>query len=268
MKHARFLLIRLLLLIPMALGAFSARVTLSALFTAITGRYGGGVFRAWKGLTVLGVLPSTVTNPNTAPQVKARELLSYLSKQWAILAFAVKDQWDAVAAYLTDQWDNFENEVGSHTVIRTQRGPFTGLDALVSAHSLLGSIDEWDSQDALIAAPVAVTAPSQPLDVVLAGDTDGITITWLDPASWGTNGTAGDVRVWAKSEDGTFFAQMSVFAAAGVQNTIITTLNASGGGQSLALTVGAYFIQLDAINEEGLRSAPSAVARILLAAPV
>ena len=244
-----------------------ARVTLSALFTAITGRYGGGVFRAWKGITVLGVLPTSVSNPNTAKQVKARELLSFVSKAWAALTFAVKDQWDAVAAYLTEQWDNFENEVGSHAVIRTPRGPFTGLDALLSVHSLLGSVDAWDSQDVLEAAPVSVTAPSQPTVMAASGDTDGIIVTWVDPASWGTNGAAGYVRVWAKSEDGTFFAQIAGTVANAVETFTITELNSQGGGQSLGLTVGAYFIQADGINAEGLRSAPSAIARLQIAAP-
>jgi hypothetical protein len=241
-----------------------ARVTLSALITSIAGRYGGGVFRAWKGLTVLGVLPSTVHNPNSVKQVKVRELLAYLSKQWTILTFLVKDEWDAVAAYLTDQWGNYTNEVGSHIVIRTPRGPYTGLDALVACHSLLGGCSLYSTGQPLISAPVGVGAPTCPIDVAAVGDTDGIIVTWLDPLSWGPNGTIGKVRVWAKSEDGTFFAQFVACVAAATLTFTITDMVPVGGATPVQIRPGPYFIQMDAINVEGLRSAPSAVVRTII----
>lgn len=244
-----------------------ARVKLSALLQSITGRYGGGVFRTWRGIPVLSSLPQTVSNPNTALQAKARELLSYTSKVWSSLTFAVKDEWDSVAEYLSSQWDRFDNETGSATVIKTPRGPFTGLDALVSVHSLLGSVGDWDSADAIVSAPVGVTAPSQPTDLELSGDTDGIVCTWTDPASWGDNGTAGNVRVWARSEAGTFFTQLYGSVAAAAETATIDKLRPSGGGGASALTPGPYFVQIDAVNAEGLRSGPSTVARILLEEP-
>lgn len=244
-----------------------ARVKLSALLQSITGRYGGGVFRTWKGIPVLSSLPETVHNPNTVLQAKARELLTFCSKVWSALEWSVKDEWSQVADYLTGQWETFDNEVGSATVIKTPRGPFTGLDAIVSAHSLLGSVDAWTSADALIEAPTGVSAPSQPTSLDISGDTDGIVCTWTDPASWGDNGSAGHVRLWAKSEDGTYFAQLAGFAAAAAETFTITELRPSGGSGPVALKPGPYFVQADAVNAEGLRSGPSAVARILLEEP-
>lgn len=245
-----------------------ARVKLSALFTSMAGRYGGGVFRNWKGLTVLGVLPDAVHNPNTAKQAEARGLLTCTSKAWSTLTVTVKDAWSTVAVYLSEQWDNYANEVGSHTVIKTPRGPFTALGALVSAHSLLGSCALWECGDALIAAPVGVSAPAQPLNLAVSGDTDGIVCTWDDPVTWGDNATAGNVRVWAKSEDGTFFAQLRKTVPSGTETYTITTLVPSGGSAGIDIVPGMYFIQLDAVNAEGLRSAPSAVGRVTIAAPV
>lgn len=258
----------MLLTIPMLLGAFAARVKLSALITSISGRYGGGVFRNWKGITVLGVLPDSVFNPNTVLQAKARTLLGCTSKLWSGFTVAVKDAWAEVAVTLSDQWDNYENEVGSHTVIRTPRGPYTALGAMVSCHSLLGSCDEWECGDAAITAPTGVTAPSQPMDVSVSGTTAGMVVTWSDPSSWGTNGTACSVRVWAKSEDGTFFAQLADCVAATTETLTITQLVPQGGSAPVTLRKDMYFVQLDAINEEGMRSAPSAVFRFELPDPV
>ena len=245
-----------------------ARVKLSALFTSIAGRYGGGVFRNWKGLTVLGVLPDSVRNPNTAGQVKARGLLTCTTKKWQALTVAVKDAWGTVGVYLSEQWDNFENEVGTHQVIRTPRGPYTALGAMVSVHSLLGSVDAWDCEDAVIPAPASVTAPAQPLELAVSGTTAGLVCVWNDPASWGNNGHAGNVRIWAKNEVGTFFAQMAGFAAGAVETFTITELTPVGGGGAIPLTEGLYFIQADAVNAEGLRSAPSAVVRFVAADPI
>jgi len=245
-----------------------ARVKLSALFTAIAGRYGGGVFRNWKGLTVLSVLPDSVSNPQTAQQVKARGLLSCTTKKWKPLSVAVKDAWATVAAYLSEQWDNYENEVGSHTVIRTPRGPYTALGAMVSVHGLLGSVDEWDCEDAVITAPSSVTAPSMISDLAVTGDTAGLVCTWTDPSEWGSGAHAGNVRIWAKSENGVFFAQMNGFVAATTETYTITELTPVGGGGPISLTNGLYFIQVDAVNEEGLRNAPSNVYRFVAAAPV
>lgn len=259
MKRIRFALIRVLLTVPMALGAISARVGLSALFTSITGRYGGGVFRNWKGLNVLAVLPDSVSNPQTAGQVKARGLLTCTTKKWAPLSIVVKDAWATVAVYLSNQWGNFTNEVGTHTVIRSPRGPFTSLGAMVSVHSLLGSCDNWTCEDAVVAAPAGVTAPAQPMNLNVTGDTDGMICTWDDPDPWGVNGTAGYVRIWAKSENGTFFAQMDGFVAAAAETYTIVSLTPVGGGHPIPITPGLYFVQADAVNAEGLRSAPSAV---------
>lgn len=245
-----------------------ARIKLSAIFTSIAGRYGGGVFRAWKGLTVLGVLPSTVHNPNSPLQVKARNLLSCTSKIWTGLTVAVKEQWATVAVYLTDQWGNYENEVGSHVVIRTPRGPFTALGALVSVHSLLGSCDAWECGDPTEDAPVGITAPDQVTGVAASGDTDGIVVTWTDPSTWGSGGTAGNVRIWAKSENGVFFAQLSDCVAAAAETYTITQLVPVGGTQPGPLRPGMYFIQCDAINAEGLRNSPSDVEKVIIDAPV
>jgi hypothetical protein len=245
-----------------------ARVKLSALFTSIAGRFGGGVFRNWKGLTVLGVLPDSVHNPNSDQQVKFRGLLTCISKKWSALSIAVKEQWATVAIYLTEQWGNYENEVGSHVVIRTPRGPYTALGALVTAHSLLGSTGNWTCTDALLAPPVGFTAPAQPLGLAATGDTDGIICTWDDPASWGDGAGDGDVRIWAKSEDGTFFAQLSGSAAGGVETYTITELTPVGGTQGAPLRPGLYFVQADAVSDPGFRSPPSAVFKIVIADPV
>jgi hypothetical protein len=241
-----------------------ARATLSALLTNLSGRYGGGVFRNWKGLTVLGVLPESVRNPGTAKQTAAREVLAYLSKCWSGLDITGRGQWEAVGAYLTSQWENFSNEVGTGSVIKVPRGPFGGLTALSSCHALLASIGDWDSGDALISAPVGVTAPSQPTALNVTGDTNGMIITATVPASWGDNGTAGKVRAWFMSEDGTFFAQLAGTLTAGTLT--VTHARSSGGGIAVPLTPGWYFVQVDAVNAEGLRSAPSNVFKIDLAA--
>lgn len=245
-----------------------ARVKLSALFTSISGRYGGGVFRNWKGLTVLGVLPDSVFNPNTVLQGKSRALLACTSKIWSSLTVAVKDAWAEVAVSLSEQWGNYENEVGSHTVIRTPRGPFTALGALVSVHSLLGSCDDWECGDATEDAPTGVTAPSLPTDCSASGTTAGLVVTWTDPSTWGTNGSAGKVRIWAKSEDGTFFAQLTSCVAAAAETYTITEMVPAGGSGPVPLRKDMYFVQVDAINAEGMRSAPSNVFRFELPDPV
>jgi len=264
----RLFLLRVFIMVPMALGALCARVKLSAIFTSIAGRYGGGVFRNWKGLTVLGVLPDSVSNPQTVEQVKARGLLACTTKKWKPLSVIVKDAWATVAAYLTEQWDNFENEVGTHTVIRTPRGPYTALGAMVSVHALLGSCDAWDCEDAVTSAPSSVTAPSMIMDCGVTGTTAGLVVTWTDPSEWGANGTAGYVRIWAKSEDGVFFAQMNAFVAAAAETYTITALTPVGGGGPVPLRPGLYFVQVDAINAEGLRNAPSNVFRFVAADPI
>lgn len=268
LKKLRLNLVLILITIPMMLGALCARIKLSAIFTSISGRYGGGVFRNWKGLTVLGVLPDSVANPNTVLQGKARALLSAASKIWSGLAVAIKDEWSEVSVYLSEQWGNYENEVGSHTVIRTPRGPYTALGALVSVCGLLGSVDDWEPGDATPDAPVGVTAPSQPTNCSVSGTTAGLVVVWDDPASWGTNGTAGFVRVWAKSEDGTFFAQFSASVAAAVTTYTITELVPAGGSGPVDLRKDMYFLQVDAVNAEGLRSAPSNVFRFEAPDPI
>lgn len=245
-----------------------ARAKLSALLTDLTGRYGGGVFRSWKGITTLSALPSSVENPNTAKQSDVRAMLSYASKLWAGLGSAARNDWEAVAAYLSEQWNNLANEVGSHRVIRTPRGPFTAIGAMTSVVNLLYSIGDFALGDAAPSAPISVTAPMQPTALALSGDTSGLVVTWTDPDTWGNLGHPGAVRIWVKSDDGVFFPQLSVSEDVAVETTTITELVPRGGGAAVSLTEGYYFVQADAVNAEGLRSAPSAVAEIALDAPV
>ncbi len=237
-----------------------ARVKLSALFTSIAGRYGGGVFRNWKGTTVLAVLPDSVANPSTVKQQGARAILTFASKIWGGLTSALRSDWRAVAVALSEQWADFGNPVGSRTLVYPPRGPFTGLGALTSVCGLLHTAGTFDPGDATPTAPVAVGAPGIPLLGTISGDTAGLIIPWTDPASWGNNGSAGHVRVWVKSEDGTFFTQIAAVEAAAAETTTITTLTPRGGGALTALREGFYRVQLDAINAEGLRGAPSAIA--------
>lgn len=267
MIKIRLILVRALCMIPMAFGVLNARVGLSALFTSIAGRYGGGVFRNWKGLNVLAILPDSVHNPNTAKQARARSTLTCVSKAWGILSVIIKAQWSTVAEYLSGQWGNFENEVGSHVVITTPRGPYTPLGAMVATHGLLASVDEWECGDAIAAAPVGVTPSSQCTGVNVTGNTAGMVVTWTDPATWGANAHPGNCRVWAKSENGRFFAQISGFVAAAAETFTITALVPAGGEHPVPLIPGLYFIQLDAINAEGMRSAPSNIFKIVIAAP-
>jgi len=246
-----------------------ARAKLSALITSLAGKYGGGVFRNWKGRTVLSALPSAVGNPATAAQERARSIISCSSKMWQDLAAARRAEWRAVAEYLSEQWENSENEIGERQVIYPPRGPYTGLGALCSVCGLLASVDDFDCGDAVPTAPAGVTAPSIPILGTMSGDTTvGITIPWTDPSSWGTNGSAGNVRVYIKSEDGTFHAQLAAFEADGTETTTVTELRPRGGGVAIGLTVGVYHVQLDAVNAEGLRSAPSAVGEIRIEAAV
>jgi len=98
-----------------------------------------------------------------------------------------------------------------------------------------------------------------------SGDTTaGLTVTWSDPSTWGQDATAGKVRVFIKSEDGNFHAQLAGVAAAAAETITITQLKPRGGGGLMDLTRGVYHIQLDAVNAEGLRCAPSAVVEFSL----
>ena len=246
-----------------------AVVKLSALFTSIRGRYAGGVFRNFKGVTVLGALPSAVANPSTSLQEKARNILAVASKFWAGLALARKSEWRAVASALTEAWKDYGNPVGERSLIYPPKGPYTALGALVSVCGLLGSVDDWDTEDAVPPAPVGVTAPAIPTVNAITGDTTaGLTITWDDPDSWGHNGSAGWVRVYVKSEDGTFHTQLVGTVAAAAETVTVTTMTPRGGGAKIALKVGYYHVQLDAVNDEGLRGAPSAIGEFLVPAGI
>jgi len=241
-----------------------ARVKLSAIFTSIAGRYGGGVFRNWKGTTVLGVLPDSVSNPSTAKQEKSRSVMTCSSKAWAGLATGVRDGWRAVASALSAAWEDFGNPVGSRTLVYPPRGPYTALGALASVSGLLSSVGAFDSGDATPTAPVGVGNPGIPVLGAISGDDNGLIIPWTDPSSWGENGHVGNVRVWIKSENGTFHTQIGAYEAAAAETTTITTLTPRGGGHAITITPGYYTVQLDAVNGEGLRGAPSAIAEFLV----
>lgn len=246
-----------------------AVVKLSALFTSIRGRYGGGVFRNWKGKTVLGALPSAVANPSTELQEKARNILATASKMWAGLVAIKRSEWRAVASALTEAWKDFGNPVGERSLIYPPQGPYTGLGALTSVAGLLGSVDAWTPGDATPTAPVGVTSPSIPVIGAISGDTTvGLTVAFTDPADWGINGTAGHVRVFCKSEQGTFHTQLVGAIAAATGTITFTTMRPRGGGSAIDLREGYYTVQLDAVNEEGLRSAPSAIGEFLLPAGI
>lgn len=245
-----------------------ARVKLSSLFTSILGRYGGGVFRNFKGLTVLSALPSAVANPSTADQQKARGILACASKGFRGLDAATRSAWRAVATALSAQWQNSENEIGERQVIYPPRGPFTPLGALVSVCGLLGSVDSWECGDAFPTAPLGIGAPSIPLLGVLGGDTTaGLTVAFDDPSTWGAEATAGKVRVFVKSEDGDFHAQLAAVVTAAVETATVSTLKPRGGGVAVPIKKGVYHVQIDAVNAEGLRSAPSAVGEFFLDDP-
>lgn len=234
-----------------------ARVLMTNLISSITGRFGGGVFRNWKGLTVLSALPDSVDNPSTAAQVDAREILTYCSKQWAGLSEEDRAAWAACAQQLTEQWENFDNEVGIKGVCRTPRGPFTPIGAMVSAHGLLASVGAWDSSQALLDGPAGIGAPSQPTDVEVSQVGPGpITVTWTDPATWGQNAQDGYVRIWLRSENGIYHTQLAGYAAAATETYDITSLR-TADGLSSTLAPGWTYIQLDAVNANGLRGAPS-----------
>jgi len=244
-----------------------ARAKLSSLLQALEGRFGGGVFRNWKGLTVLSALQDSVRNPNTVNQVKFREILTVASKAWTNLSAAKRAGWEAVAEYLTRQREHFSNEAGTRTVIRVPRGPYTALGSLTATLGLLGSVDRWDSGDAIPDPPAGATGPSQPTAVSVTGDTDDMVVTWVDPASMGDLATTQYTRIWVMSEDGHYFPQLASYKADGVQTATITTLRQSGSGVAGALEPGWYHIQLDSVNDLGLRGAPSAVFSIRLALP-
>lgn len=243
-----------------------ARVRLSALFSSISGKYGGGVFRNWKGVTTLSMVPESVDNPASTKQNNARAYLSVASKGWAGLATAVRDAWFSVAEALSEQWSGSEDSIGERTVIYPPRGPYTGLGALVATCGLLASVGDWDTETALPTPPVGVGAPSVPTGLALSGDTAGLIATWTDPGSWGNNGTAGNVRVFVRSEDGTFHTQLGGYAAAESETKTITALSSAAGG-IIPLKKLRYLVQIDAVNAEGMRSAPSEVVEITLADP-
>jgi hypothetical protein len=241
-----------------------ARVKLSAIIVGITGRYGGSVFRPWKGLTVLSALQTQVHNPDTPLQKQYRTCLSFVSKQWHKLTVAVKDQWGTVAAYLTEQWDPGENPVGFAGPITTPRGPFTPLGAVVAIHSLLRSIGTWAPGDALVTPPVGLVAPTAPENLAGSGDNTGIILTWAAPTNWG--GTAGKVRIWARTEDNRAYPQLLAVVPGATLTYTITGLRTTGGaGNTITLAKlisGQLLVCLDAVCAEGYRSAPSNVLQI------
>ena len=245
-----------------------ARVKLSAIFTSISGRFGGGVFRNWKGLKVLSVLQDYVYNPSTNKQTAVRELLAYVTKQWHTLTQAEKSQWNQVAVYLTDMWDGQDNPSWGPKVCRSPRGPFTPIGAFMGAHSLAHSIGEWDSGDALIPAPVGKTASSQPIITSVTGDTDGVIIAFDDPNTWGAGAHGGFVRVWCMYTNGAFFSQFAGFVAGGVGTITITQLVPRGGRDFVEMEVGELAIQLDAVNDQAIRSAPSDLEFFQVAEPI
>lgn len=237
-----------------------ARVTLSALITSIAGRYGGGVFRNWRGTTVLAVLPDSVTNPSTDKQAKSREYLTIASKAWNKASAVVRSAWEEVAVILTAQWKDFGNPVGSRSIIIPPRGPYTGLGALTSVCGLLGSVEGWVPPAAIPAAPVGFTAPSAPKLLTVSGTIAlGLTVTWRDPASWGQNQSDGYVRVFVKAENGSSHTQLLGFTIEDVETLSIASLTPAGGGALLPFKQGWYVVQIDAINGAGLRGAPSAI---------
>lgn len=234
-----------------------ARAKLSSLFVSLAGRYGGGVFRDWKGITVLSVLPQTVANPNTDRQVKARNVVSVASKAWKGMDAETRAGWGAVGTYLSDAWEHYQNEVGDDSVIKLPRGPFGPMQALIAVHGLLRSIGSWSPGDPMADPPVGISGPSAPATTTVTGNTSKITVTCPLPASWGQGGSAGKLRCWIRSEDGKFFPQLQDSNAAG--SFEITKLRVAGSGAEYPLTKGWYAVQVDAVNAEGLRGTPGPV---------
>jgi hypothetical protein len=244
-----------------------ARVRLSALFNSIAGKYAGGVFRNWKGVTTLSAIPASVDNPASTKQAEARAIFGWASKKWTGLATQARDDWHSVAGFLTDMWDGSRDAVGERTVIYPPQGPYTALGALASVCGLLKSIGELTVEDAVPTAPVGMTAPGMVTDLAMSGDTAGIVVTWTDPSVWGDNASAGKVRIFFKSEDGTFHSQL---AGAVDDGTETLTIDEGSGrqGSILDLVPGRYLVQADAVNAEGLRGSPSAVVELTIADPI
>jgi hypothetical protein len=246
-----------------------ARVKLSAILVGITGRYGGSVFRPWKGLTVLSALQTQVHNPNTVLQAMYRAVLAAVTRAWSALSVAKKQDWGTVADYLTNLWDTQENPVGYTGPITTPRGPFTPLGACLAVHSLLHTIAAWDPGDVLKSPPLSSVAPVAPTVLAASGDNAGVILTWADPSDWG--GTTGKVRIWARTEDGKCYPQLIATAAAAAETYTITGLRGAGAAGEVItlaeLVSGDLFIGIDAVNGEGLRSAPSNVVQFKFAAP-
>lgn len=241
-----------------------ARVKLSALFTSLQGRFGGGVFRNHRGTTTLANPGGPHKNHYTFHQTKQRELLGICSKGWSTLTVSEKDEWAEVAAYLSIRWGFFNNDVVYSSLIRTPRGPFTGIDAFISAHCLLGSTSLWRSGDPFIDAPVGVTAPTQVTQLVATKSLVRIRLNWISPTSWGKNGSVGWLRIWAKSENGTFYTQIARTRNPALPTLRVDLMRPRGGGSWMPLTPGAYLVQMDAVNLEGLVSAPSNIARVII----
>jgi len=180
------------------------------------------------------------------------------------MSTVVRDAWRTVASALSLQWANFGNPVGARSVIYPPRGPYTGLGALTSVAGLKSSLGTFACTMGDPVAPVGVGGPGIPILGTLSGDDAGLVVPWTDPGGWGENATAGHVRVWIKSENGTFHAQIAGFAVATTETLTITSLVPRGGGHPIPLSPGYYIVQLDAVNLEGLRGAPSAIAEFLV----
>ncbi len=234
-----------------------ARVVLSALLVSLTGKYGGGIFRNWKGLTVLGMVPNHVHNPNTAKQAAVREIFSYITKQWRTLTVGERAGWSAVAEYLTDIGSqNLKSPRDAAHGLPEGRGPYTPIGAMIAIHANLHSVDLWDVGDALLDPPVGRTNPSPPNLTLVNRPVADITVTWTDPGDWGSGGHAGGIQIWAQTQDAVFFPQQSGFTAGAVETYVIPGLVPRGGIDLTEMEVGELLeVSVRGINDFGIASA-------------
>jgi hypothetical protein len=233
-----------------------ARVQLTSLLYDIRGKFGGGIFSNWKGVHVLRVPASSISNPATHKQAKAREVFSVLAKAWGGLSLANRDGWKTVAQYLSSLEGGpnpSAREAGSGMPSGRQKGPYTPIGSMIACHGLLNSVGLWDTTDTIIDAPVGVTCPA-PADVTsLSGVGNTLTVDFTDPVDWGTGGHAGGIQIWARSEDGVFFPQKVGYVADSVETFDFSQLVPSGGTAPINIHIGQVIeVVIRPVNGEGL----------------
>jgi hypothetical protein len=149
-----------------------------------------------------------------------------------------------------------EGSQGAHAIIPKSRGKMSGFNAFISVNGVLRSLYLPPTED----APLGIDAPPQPFEVIVsyvAGPPAKLTLSWNEVV--GTPATA-KIRVWGMSSK-YCHKQLITRLASGVKTYDVTSMKGAGGSD-IGIPSDYYSFQLDAVAEEGVRSAGSVIARV------